>query len=224
MNYQSYKRLGVTETLIIINIIFFIPGLITFITRNDFLQNYISNIGNMNVNISALYTINNGAYWQFLTSMFLHGDIFHILFNMYGLYMFGKPVENVMGKSKFLFFYILSGVAANIASYAVFTLTGQSVSLLGASGALFAVLLAFGGYYPDTKLLIYFFIPLKVKWAILSFAVIELVSEITNTMGGIAHITHLFGFLFGFLILIAFFNMNPIQKLFFPRKDDFTVY
>ena len=73
----------------------------------------------------------------------------------------------------------------------------------------------------DVRLLLFFFIPMKVKWAILLFAGIELFAEISGTGSGIAHITHLFGFLFGFLYLLIYFKMNPIKEMFFPRRNYF---
>ena len=92
--------------------------------------------------------------------------------------------------------------------------------MLGASGAVYAVLLAFGGYYPETRLLLFFVIPLKVKWAILLFTVVELGLEIFNFNTGIAHLTHLFGFLFGFIYLLLIHKINPIQKMFFKKEED----
>lgn len=220
---------GAVEVIIIINGIMFIPWILYFLTRIPTLLALQSFFLNLNINNPGRFeggalSINDGAVWQLLTAMFIHGGIGHIIFNMYGLYIFGKPLELRWGKLRFVFFYIVVGVMANLASVVFFMLTNSKISLIGASGAVFGVLLAFGGYYPNTKLLLFFFIPLKVKWAVLLFAVVELIFEITNSVSGIAHITHLFGFLFGFLYLLIFFKTNAIQKMFFPKPDDYTIY
>jgi len=222
------SKIGMVESIIIVNVVCFIPYAIYYITSKnvDFLLAYVSYFGNLNINHPNNYlSINDGAYWQFLTGMFLHGGFWHILFNMYGLYIFGKPLEYIWGKWKFLAFYLTTGVLANILSASIFLFYQNPVSLIGASGAVYAVMLAFACYYPETRLLLFFFIPMKVKWAILVFAVVALICEVTNNQFGIAHITHLFGFVFAFLYLLVFFRINAVQKMFFPKKDDdYRVY
>lgn len=229
MDYRR-KNLGVVGTIITINVVLFIPWILLFIFQDKTLLDYLLNYGALNINLAKLYeamgvqqlpTINTGAIWQLLTSIFIHGGIWHLVFNMYALYIFGKPLEERWGKGKFLSFYLIVGILANVASALFFMMGDQPVRLIGASGAIFGVLLAFGGYYPNVRLLLFFFIPIKVKWAILLFAIIELYAEISGTGSGIAHVTHLFGFLFGFLYLLIFFKMNPIKEMFFPRKNYF---
>ncbi len=225
-DYYQYRNtrpgynIGVVEILVIINVIMFIPVLILlYVTRNDLLLKYVE-VMSLNVNIHKYFSIDNGAYWQILTAMFMHGGISHIFFNMYGLYLFGKPLEMRMGSRKFLFFYLATGVLANIASVIFFKFaTAQPVSLIGASGAIFGVLLGFGAFYPEVRLLLFFIIPIRVKWAVLLYGGIELFSEISSRTDGIAHITHLFGFVFAYLYLLIFFRINAIKEMFFTKRN-----
>ena len=231
-NFRQFNRIsiGVVESIIIVNVIFFIPSLLFMFTKST--GNAVSGpmiifnlLFNLNVNKpDPFLNFNNGAYWQVVTAMFMHGDFFHLFFNMYGLYIFGKPMENLWGKGKFILFYFVTGILTNLLSAIIFILSGNPLSLIGASGAVYAVLLAFAAYYPETRLLLFFIIPLKVKWAILLFTGIELFSQLSNFKDGIAHFAHLFGFLFAFLYLLIFFRINAIQKLFFPKKDDYIIY
>lgn len=220
MYYQRNNRIGVTEIIIGINaVVFFI-----FYLFPNYNSIFSLNIGTsfdfMNMyGIQITYTINNGAFWQLLTSIFMHGGIMHIFFNMFALYIFGKPLEEKWGKAKFLSFYLTIGILANIASVAFFILTKHPVSLIGASGAIYGVLLAFGGYYPEVILLLFFVIPIKAKWAVVLMAVLSLFFQVSNRMGNIAHITHLFGFLFAYLYLLIFFRMDAIKEMFFRNRN-----
>lgn len=223
MTNTRYK-FGVIEAIIIINIILFIPYILTFITRINFF--YTLSLYYLGLNINRPYnflSINDGAFWQVVTGMFMHGGLGHIIFNMYGLYIFGKPLELIWGKLRFLSFYLTTGILANIASVLVYMFSPNTITLIGASGAVYAVLLAFASYYPNVKLLLFFFIPLKVKWAILLFVIISLLFQFTNIASFIGHLTHLFGFLFSFLYLLIFFRINAIKKIFFSN-DEYIIY
>ncbi|MCK4797103.1 MAG: rhomboid family intramembrane serine protease [Spirochaetes bacterium] len=225
MDYRRKHNIGAVEIIIGINVILFALGFL-FAKIGDYGALYIGDQIDFirKYGASPDFTINNGAIWQIVTSIFLHGSLMHLFFNMYALFIFGKPLEIKWGKNKFLSFYLITGILANVASVLFFIFTNKPVALIGASGAIFGVLLAFGGYYPNTQLLLFFFIPIRVKWAIMLFAAIELFSEITGTASGIAHITHLFGFLFGFLYLLMFFKTNPIKEMFFPHRNNYHYY
>ena len=215
------KNWGFVEVIILLNIIMFIPYLVYYVFRSPNLYVIASYFLNLNINSpNNFLSVNNGAIWQIVTGMFMHGSLGHLIFNMYGLYIFGKPLELRWGKGRFLTFYLFTGILANVSSVLFYLYTGKSVSLIGASGAIYGVLLAFGGYFPETRLLLLFLIPIKVKWAILLFTVIELGLQFANIDTGVAHLTHLFGFLFSFLYLFLFYKMNPIQKMFFTREED----
>lgn len=220
MYYQRNRNIGMVEIIIIINAaLFFIPMILSFLLGSQAYLKFFYDLFALQINTNSYFTINNGAFWQILTSIFLHGGLMHIFFNMFALYIFGKPLEEKWGKIKFLSFYLAVGILANIASILFFILTEHPVSLVGASGAIYGVLLAFGGYYPEITLLLFFVIPIKAKWAIVLMAGLSLFFQVSNTMGNIAHITHLFGFLFGFLYLLIFFRLNAVKEMFFNKRN-----
>ncbi len=224
---RNNLRYGATEIIIIINIILFVPYFFRFLPGFDYLFAFSRAFLSLNVFIRDYPCINHGAVWQVLTAMFMHGSVAHLFFNMYALYAFGKILESRWGAASFTMFYLTVGVLANIASALLFMATGRPTSLIGASGAIFGILLAYGGYYPDTRVLLFFFLPIKVKWCILLYALLELGSELSSVAGGIsdriAHCTHLFGFLFAFLYLLIFFKFNPIKSM-FGGGNDYTIY
>ncbi len=219
------NQIGVIEVLIGINFVLFIPYILTFITRDTFF--YTLSLYYLGLNINhpqGFLSINDGALWQIVSAMFMHGGLGHIIFNMYGLYIFGKPLELRWGNARFLSFYLTTGILANIASALFYLYTKNSLILIGASGAVYAVLLAFGSYYPNTRLLLFFFIPIKVKWAIVIFTIISLLFQLTSFASFIGHLTHLLGFFFAFLYLLLFFRINAIKRMFFSNEDDYIVY
>jgi hypothetical protein len=134
--------------------------------------------------------------------MFLHGSFFHLFFNMYALLLFGRPLEDRWGRGEFFLFYMVSGVGAGLVTLLWNTFANPFIPTLGASGAVFALVLAFGLEFPDAVLLLFFLIPMKAKYAALIFGGIEVVMLITGTMTGIGHLTHLAGLLFGFVYYV----------------------
>jgi membrane associated rhomboid family serine protease len=140
-----------------------------------------------------------GWVWQFFTYMFLHGSLWHLFFNMYALFLFGRPLEDRWGTKEFLFFYISTGIGAGIVTYFWNMIGNPLIPTIGASGAVFGVMLAFGLEFPDTLLLLFFVIPLRAKYAALIFGGIELIMILTGAMRGIGHFTHLAGLLFGYI-------------------------
>jgi membrane associated rhomboid family serine protease len=147
--------------------------------------------------------------WQFVTYMFAHGGWRHILFNMLGLFIFGVQVERRMGSKEFILYYLLTGTLAGILSFAVYLATGSGAILLGASGALFAVELAFAALYPDAVVYIWGIIPLRAPVMVLGYTALELVFSVTGIQSGVAHFTHLFGFAAGWLYFVVRFGINP---------------
>jgi membrane associated rhomboid family serine protease len=155
--------------------------------------------------------IQEHAYWQFLTYMFTHADISHILFNMLGLFFFGVQVERRMGSSEFLLFYLICGIGAGLFSFLIYWLSGSYlVILLGASGALYAVLLAFAVFYPYANIYVMGLIPVRAPLLVLIYTAIELFSQFFSLRSGIAHLTHLAGFGFAFLYFLIRLGINPI--------------
>jgi len=159
-----------------------------------------------------------GAIWQPFTYMFAHENLTHLLVNMLGLLFFGPAVEKELGSREFLLYYLLSGLLAGLFSLGAYLLVGAyNVALLGASGAIFAVLLAFATLQPNSQILIWGIVPIRAPIMVIGYALIELVSQVIGAPGNVAHVTHLAGFGFGWLYFLARFGVNPWRR-FFPRR------
>lgn len=230
----------ITETvkvLLIINIIFFIGSQV---------------LGDTAYRLFSLWFFENEhfAVWQVLTHMFMHGDFMHILFNMYALWAFGSPIEQMLGKNKFIFFYFSAGIGAAVihtlvnyyhfqsgyqalidagmgpegirtlldtGQYNTGILNNVSADMLqefytsvntpavGASGAIYGILVAFGMLFPNIELFLLFVpVPIKAKYFIPALIAIDLFSGLTGYSlfgGGIAHFAHIGGALFGFIMM-----------------------
>ena len=150
----------------------------------------------------ALWPIGYGfGIWQLFTYMWIHAGLAHIFFNMLALWMFGMELEHVFGSRKFLIYYLLCGFGGGLANLLIaplFTTVGPTV---GASGAIFGVLLAFGMMFPNRPIYIYFLLPIKAKYFVVMYMALEIFS--VGSVDGIAHFAHLGGALVGFLYLIA---------------------
>ena len=162
-------------------------------------------------------------WWQPVPHMFMHGGFFHLLFNMYTLFIFGSVLERVWGPKKFLIFYFATGLGAaaihtgvewiQMQSWIAQAAEGTQSALMaihtmkmtptvGASGAIYGVLMGYAMLYPDSMLtLVLPPVSLKAKWFVLIFAGIELLTGITGTGGGIAHFAHLGGLIFGYILI-----------------------
>jgi membrane associated rhomboid family serine protease len=139
----------------------------------------------------------NFRVWQLVSYMFLHGGLGHIFFNMLMLWMFGMEIENLWGSRKFLIFYFAAGIAAGLANLFIaplFTTTGPTV---GASGGVYGVLVAFAMMFPNRYVFLYFFVPVRAKYLITFFVLLELFNGVFGTSQGIAHIAHLGGAVVG---------------------------
>jgi membrane associated rhomboid family serine protease len=156
----------------------------------------------------------HGWVWTFVTYMFMHGNVSHILFNMLGLFIFGVPVEKQMGSREFLLYYLVTGIMAGVISFAVYCLTkSYVVPLVGASGALFAVELAFAIYYPTSIIYLWGLIPMRAPIMVLGFTALELFFQLTGGRGNVAHLTHLAGFAFGWIYFRVRFGVSPLRRL-----------
>ena len=137
--------------------------------------------------------------WQLATYMFLHGGFWHIAWNMLALWMFGTELETFWGTPKFLRFYTITGIGAAIMTTLV-TPNSYTVTI-GASGAIYGLLAAYGLLFPDRILLLYFVLPIRAKYLVLILGLITFWSSLSATGGGIAHVAHLGGMIFGWLYL-----------------------
>jgi membrane associated rhomboid family serine protease len=145
--------------------------------------------------------------------MFAHGGWAHIILNMLALFVCGVPVEKAIGTKEFLLFYFVSGILAGVVSFVIFLFTAPQTFLLGASGAIFAVQLAFAVIYPRARMLIWGIIPMRAPVMVLVFTALELVQAVTGTGAGVAHLTHLAGFATGWLYLVVRFGVKPWKAL-----------
>lgn len=158
------------------------------------------------------YVIEGKAFWQFFTYMFVHSGFTHILFNMIALFFFGTAVEKVIGSTEFLVFYLVTGLGAGIFSFAVYVATGTyMVILLGASGAVFGILLAYAALFPDSTIYVMGILPVRAPVLVAVYAVIELFSQFSGARSGVAHLTHLAGFGFAWLYLLIRLRVNPLD-------------
>jgi len=153
----------------------------------------------------------HGWVWQLTTYMFVHDPqgFSHILFNMLGLFIFGRVVEEKMGSKEFILYYLVTGTLAGIASFAVYYFTKTPAILMGASGALFAVELAFAAFFPNAIIYVWGIIPLRAPVMVLGYTALELFFSVTGMQARVAHLTHLSGFAAGWLYLLIRFRLNP---------------
>ena len=157
--------------------------------------------------------------WQPFTYMFLHSGLFHILFNMLALWMFGTELERMWGTRYFLWYYFATGLAAAVSTLLVSLLPfgfADGVYLavtIGASGAIYGVLLAYGLYFPRRPIYLYFVFPIPAKYFVMLMGAIALLSSIGNNGGGgVAHVAHLGGLVAGYLILKRG-RIHPLSEL-----------
>lgn len=210
----------VTKNLLIVNVVAF---LVCYLFGKDASGNFMLN------DILGLHFFMASDFhvYQLITYMFMHGGFEHIIFNMFALWMFGCVVERVWGAKKFLFYYIACGVGAGlfqeVAQYVSYLYNDFSAyqfivdangtrlpmgdylnlwTTVGASGAIYAILLAFGMIYPNERIFIFPLpVPIKAKYFVIGYAAIELFSALATRGDGVAHIAHLGGMVFGFFMI-----------------------
>lgn len=210
---------AITKNLLIINILAFMATWL--------LQRYgidLNSLGGLHFFLAPDFNV-----VQLVTYMFLHGGFTHILFNMFALWMFGCVLERVWGPRKFLFYYLACGIGAGLmqelAQFIRFytIIDGASVlqmaemysaeinlwTTVGASGAIYGILLAFGMTFPEERIFIFPLpIPIKAKWFVMIYVAIELFSALSSPGDGVAHTAHLGGMLFGYF-MIRYWNRHP---------------
>ena len=163
--------------------------------------------------------------YQLLTYMFMHGNFSHLFFNMFALWMFGNTLENIWGTKRFLIYYLLCGLGAGVlqegvqyieyittfANYQNVNMGGSIIPMsqylnymttVGASGAIYGLLLAFGMMFPNSMIYLYFLVPIKAKWFVIGYAVIELLNGLGASGDHVAHFAHLGGMLVGLIIIL----------------------
>ena len=206
----------VVKNLLIINVLFFLATIAAeTVLRIDDLSDYL-----------GLHYIGASDFqpYQLVTYMFMHGNFGHLFFNMFALWMFGNTLENIWGPTKFLIFYFVCGIGAGLTQelvqyiqyvttlqdYTSVNMSGTIISMneylnmmttVGASGAVYGILLAFGMMFPNSTIYIYFAIPIKAKWFVLIYGIIELFAGFTS-VDNVAHFAHLGGMIFGLILIL----------------------
>jgi len=219
--YSNIPR--ITKALLIANfVIFFLQFLL-----GDLLSYYLS---------LHYVASRDFHFFQLITYMFLHGGFSHLFFNMFALWMFGQVIENYLGTERYLIYYIVCGIGAGILQEASWYWSGvnpfavDNYMTVGASGAIFGILLAFGMLFPNQPIFLFFIpIPIKAKYFVAGYALIELYSGVHVSAGdNVAHFAHLGGMIFGFLML-KFWQRKPygsswskkIENALYKAKDFF---
>ena len=155
-------------------------------------------------------------FWQTFTYLFVHGGFFHILFNMFVLWMFGKDLEVDWGKSEFLIFYFVCGIGSGLIT--VLANINSPVVIVGASGAVYGVLVAYGFTYPNRIVYLYGVLPLKVKYMVLGFGIIAFFASLSAAQSKVSHITHLSGMIIGIIYILYNFKRKNIHLWFIKMK------
>ena len=153
--------------------------------------------------------------WQLLSYGFLHGGFGHLFFNMFGLWMFGRILEQVWGQKRFLIYFLTCVVGAGIVQLlTLLVMDPQSIyPTLGASGGVFGVLLAFGMLFPNARVMLLIPpIPMTAKWLVIGYGAIELFFGVTGTQAGVAHFAHLGGMAFGFGLILYWRNQDRFRR------------
>jgi membrane associated rhomboid family serine protease len=189
----------VTQALLLINVAAFCLGYF---------------LGPWFIGVLSLWPIGHGFLpWQVVTYAFLHGGVFHLFFNMMGLWMFGSEIERVWGPKRYLQFYMASVLAAALAQLLTALVTGAVYPTIGASGGLFGLLLAFGMLFPNRQIMLLIPpIPMKAKVFVAIYGAIELFLGVTGTQQGVAHFAHLGGMLGGFLMIQYWRGRPPFGR------------
>lgn len=220
------KMPEVTKNLLIINVLMFVA---TFV------------LGRVGVNLDDMFALHffkatGFAPYQLFTYMFMHGGLAHLFFNMFALYMFGRTLEYVWGGKRFLVYYLVAGIGAGVLqecvqymhylqmgldSYAMVRVSGSEIvpmgqflngwTTVGASGAVYAILLGFGMSFPNERMFVFPLpFPIKAKIFVAVYAVIEFFLGMSGSNDGIAHFAHLGGMLFGLLLIIYWRKKHKI--------------
>lgn len=164
------------------------------------------------LSLNPLYVTRGGMVWQVFTYQFVHANLSHLVFNMLGVFFFGLSVERSVGSKEFVLFYLLCGTLSGMLSLAVYLVSGiDYVFLMGASGAVFSLLLAYATIYPRSVIYLWGIVPIPAPLLVLGYAGIEFFNLVTGMNQGVAHSTHLFGFAVAWIYFLVRFGTNPAK-------------
>jgi membrane associated rhomboid family serine protease len=189
--FDGYFPAGVKWLLIVNTAVFILTGLLGSSFADD-----ISLLA-----LAPVAVVFHLAIWQLVTYLFLHGGVWHLVFNMLTLWMFGSPLERDWGTRRFLKYYFICGIGAGLCDVLLNAVLGHwNTRTIGASGAIYGLLLAFGVCYPDQTVLMNFLFPIKAKYMVMIYAAIELWMSI-GVNSGVSNIAHLGGMAVGYVYL-----------------------
>jgi membrane associated rhomboid family serine protease len=226
MNFNEQTRFGSAITpgikkLIIINVIVFFGQQFFNMASPVYIERIFG--------LVPAAVLHKFYIWQLLTYMFMHGSFFHILFNMFVLWMFGSDVERRWGTHDFYVYYFVTGIGAGL--FNVLFEPGSTIPIVGASGAIYGVLLAFGLLFPNRQIYIYFLFPVRAKYLVMMFAGMSFMYAFSQRSDGVAHFAHLGGMVVGYLYLKldwkfegfseklhSLFKSKPKMKVHRPEK------
>ncbi|MDO5576939.1 MAG: rhomboid family intramembrane serine protease, partial [Fibrobacter sp.] len=239
-----YNMPPVTKNIIIINVIFYLASMVAprfGINLNEWLGLHF-------------FLASDFSVYQLFTYMFMHGGLMHLFFNMFAVWMFGRIMEQAWGAKRFLIYYLACGIGAGVIqefaqladyymsglnNYQLVDLGGSTIAMnaylnmlttVGASGAVYGILISFGLTYPEERMFVFPIpIPIKAKYFVIGYAVIELLLGLQSGSDGIAHFAHLGGMLVGFLLILYWSRggsfstsgyIGKLKKFFFERKKN----
>jgi membrane associated rhomboid family serine protease len=229
MSFQRYQikfggnlTAAVKALLIINSAIFLLQWSADFFYSGQILSAKFSDIFGINHQGFIL----NHYFWQTFTYMFLHGGWLHIIFNLLTLWMFGSELEMTWGSRKFIIYYLISGIGAGLCiallNYYMYTQNPDTreITTIGASGAIYALLLAYGLLWPNREVLLYFLFPIKIKYLLIVFGLIEFFGTLSSLKGpssSISHIGHIGGLITGFILFMLWKRKTRKTEWFFTR-------
>lgn len=205
----------VIKNLLILNGLFFLFGLVP--STNQILVHWLGlwaalDLPDVIQTARGPFVTGDFYPWQVLTYGFLHGGLGHLFFNMLALWLFGVGLERTWGSRKFAFYYFACLIGSGLIQLAVITFFDPTpVPTVGASGAVFGILLAFGMMFPETEIYLYFLFPIKAKYFVALYGAFELWSALSRPGSPIAHFAHLGGMFVGVLLILYWRGKLPIK-------------
>lgn len=199
--FEKKKNYNISFALIIVTSVIYLASFVLYNMQILRLNLYLG----LNPTLFITYK----HYWTPITYMFAHANFSHLFFNMFAIFMFGHAVEDRLGSVGFVAYYLITGSLAGVFSLVLYWLFNINVLLIGASGAIYALLFAYAVFYPTRKLYIFGLIPINPPMLILIYTAIDLFSQIF-TASNVAHLTHLSGFFFAFIYFKLVYKINPL--------------
>ncbi len=223
MSYYRYQNSSYYRPSLFGGFRFFPPVIKTLLVTNTAVYCFVLFLSMFRLRGSALTSVIESVFylfplgegfmpWQLFTYMFMHGGLMHLLFNMLALWMFGMELENTWGSKKFLTYYFLCGVGAGLSNLFIGPLFAPPAPTVGASGAIYGVLIAFGILFPDRPIFIYFLLPIKARYFVILYIALEIYAGVSSTPDGIAHFAHLGGAAVGYVYLLIDQRRAPFSS------------